>query len=161
MQGSRTIRTERAREAFLAVLRESCNVTKACRAAAIGRSAAYAWRHDDPDFAAAWEEAEQEAVDRLEGEAWRRAADGCDKPIVYRGEVMSTYKEYSDRLMEVLLKGHRPEKYVDRLRSELSGPGGGPIQLEQVTNDAADFASRMARLSERAAEGDLPGEPDA
>jgi len=62
----------------------------------MGRSAAYAWRDEDPDFAAAWEEAIQESIDALEQVAWERA------------------KDQSDRMLEILLKGHRPEKYTDR-----------------------------------------------
>lgn len=110
-----TIRTDRARETFLATLRDTCNVSASCRAAMIGRSAAYDWRRDDPDFRAAWDEAEEEAVDKLEEVARKRAIDS------------------SDRMMEILLKAHRPEKYVERVRSELSGPNGGPIQHEDRT----------------------------
>lgn len=114
----RTVRTDRAREAFLKTLRETCNVSASCRAAMIGRTAAYDWRRDDADFAAAWEEAEEEAVDKLEEVARERAIDG------------------SDRMMEILLKAHRPEKYVERLRSELTGPNGGPIQTANMTSAA-------------------------
>lgn len=117
----RTDRTNRAREKFLLVLAECCNVSEAARAAGIGRSTAYEWREADADFAAAWDAAEQEAADRLEREAWRRAVEGVDKPIVYQGEVTDTYKEYSDRMLEILLKGHRPERFVDRIKAEHSG----------------------------------------
>lgn len=126
----RTSRTDRAREAFLATLAQSCNVSQSCRAAGIGRTLAYQWRKDDPDFAAAWDEAEEEAADRLEQEAWRRAVDGIDKPVTFQGVITDTYKEHSDKLLEILLKAHRPEKYVERLRSEISGPGGAPIKLD-------------------------------
>lgn len=108
----RTVRTDRARETFLTVLRETCNVSEAARAARIGRRTAYDWRNDDPAFAADWDEAEEEAVDALEKVARDRAIDG------------------SDRMLEILLKAHRPEKYVERLRSEISGPGGAPIKLD-------------------------------
>lgn len=109
----KTIRTDRAREAFLAKLAESCNVALSCRAAGIGRSAAYAWRNDDPDFAAAWEEAEQTAADALEQEAWERAT--VDK---------------SDRMLEILLKAHRPDKFVEKrlLGSDPANPlPAGPV----------------------------------
>jgi hypothetical protein len=92
----KTVRTDRAREAFLAQLRHVPNVSAAARAAGMGRTAAYAWRDDDEEFASAWDEAVQESVDALEQVAWERA------------------QTTSDRLIEVLLKGHRPEKYTDR-----------------------------------------------
>ncbi len=92
-----TIRTDRAREAFLGALRTTCNVSAACRSADISRTAAYAWRREDEAFALEWEDAEGEAIDQLEGVAYERAIGG-----------------QSDRLMEILLKGHRPERYVER-----------------------------------------------
>ena len=118
---ARTARTDRAREKFLAVLRETCNVSEAARAAAIGRRTAYEWRDADETFAADWDDAEQEAADKLEREAWRRAVEGVDKPVTHQGVITATYKEYSDRMLEILLKGHRPEKFTDRLKAEHSG----------------------------------------
>jgi hypothetical protein len=117
----RTVRTDRARENFIATLAQFCNVSEAARAAGIARSTAYEWREDDAEFAALWDEAEQAAADKLEREAWRRAVEGVDKPIYYQGDKIDTCKEYSDRMLEILLKGHRPEKFVDRIKAEHSG----------------------------------------
>ncbi|WP_310533152.1 hypothetical protein [Novosphingobium sp.] len=72
-------------------------MSDAARVAGIGRSTAYDWRADDPEFAKAWDDAEQEAADKLEAEAWRRAT--VDK---------------SDRMLEILLKAHRPDKFVEK-----------------------------------------------
>jgi len=116
--GTATVRTDEARKTFLATLAESCNVTAACRAARIGRATAYEWRDADEAFAAEWAAAVEEAVDGLEQEAWRRARDGVDKPVTFRGQITATYREYSDRMLEILLKGHRPERFVERIRSE-------------------------------------------
>lgn len=99
----KTIRTDRARAAFLAVFSETCNVSEACRAANIGRSAAYAWRNDDAEFAADWDDAEQTAVDALEKVAWERAKSGK-----------------SDRMLEILLKAHRPDKFVERSKVDMN-----------------------------------------
>lgn len=129
----RTIRTDRARATFLDTLRQSCNVSEAARTAGISRSAAYEWRDADAEFALAWTEAEEEAADRLEREAWRRAVDGTDKPVMFQGRITDTYKEYSDRMLEILLKAHRPEKFVERVKSEVTGRNGGPIQTADVT----------------------------
>ena len=117
-RGSRTVRTDQAREVFLTTLARACNVTAACQAAGIGRQTAYTWREDDTAFAAAWTAAIDEAVDRLEAEAWRRGVEGVDKPVTFQGEITASFKEYSDRILEVLLKAHRPEKYIERLRTE-------------------------------------------
>ena len=133
----RTVRSDRAREKFISTLAEFCNVSEAARAAGIARSTAYAWRESEPAFAALWDEAEQAAADRLEREAWRRAVEGTDKPIYYQGDEVGTVKEYSDRLLEILLKGHRPEKFVDRIKAEHSG--SVPVTFNFIRQpDAAD-----------------------
>lgn len=129
----RTIRTDRARETFLTVLAEACNVSAAARAAGFGRSAAYAWRADDEEFRAAWDEAIETAVDSLEETAWDRAR--IDK---------------SDRMLEILLKAHRPEKYVEKYRAEITGKDGDPIELK-VAQDADAFTRAIAGLAARAA----------
>lgn len=117
----RTIRTDRRREKFIEHLRKTCNVSEAAKVAGVARRSAYEWRDADPAFAADWDEAEQEAADKLEREAWRRAVEGTDKPIAYQGEITATFKEYSDRMLELLLKAHRPEKFKDRVATEHSG----------------------------------------
>lgn len=88
--------TDRARATFLEELRKTCNVSHSARLAGVGRRTVYNWREADAQFAAAWDDAEEEAVDALELAARERAIDG------------------SDRMMEILLKAHRPEKYVER-----------------------------------------------
>lgn len=121
MPRGRTVRTDRARERFLAVLAETCNVSESARSAGVSRQAAYEWREADQSFAAAWKDAEEQAADKLEREAWRRAVEGTDKPVTFQGVITTTYKEYSDRMLEILLKAHRPEKFVEKLKAEHSG----------------------------------------
>jgi Bacteriophage Sf6, terminase small subunit-like len=79
----RTIRTPQKRTAFLAELAAGGSVQRACLAARIGRSAAYAWRENDEDFAAAWEDAYEAGTDRLEDELTRRALDGSDTCLIF------------------------------------------------------------------------------
>lgn len=136
----RSIRTPRVRAAILAALREQPNITRAAEAAGIGRSAAYAWYRDDPEMARDWEAAIAESVERLEQEAWRRAVEGWDRrPIIDRrtGETLGYEREYSDRLMDTLLRAHLPKKYSNNSTVELTGPGGGPIRVSaaELTDD--------------------------
>jgi hypothetical protein len=108
----KTDATGRARETFLRILEETCNVTEAARAAGFDRSTAYRWRDEDPAFAEAWKQAEEAAADKLEQVAFERAKGG-----------------QSDRMLEILLKGHRP-KYREKQRLEHSGPDGGPMRFD-------------------------------
>lgn len=105
----KTIRTDRARKVFIERLRSVPNVSAASRAAGFGRSAAYAWKRDDEEFAAEWDEAVEESVDGLEQVAWERA------------------KDQSDRMLEILLKAHRAEKYVDRQQIQHTMTLGGAL----------------------------------
>jgi hypothetical protein len=119
--------TDHARKTFIETLRETANVSAAARAADINRRTAYNWRDDNPEFAADWDEALEEATDALEAEARRRALQGVAKPVFYQGVECGTVQEYSDTLMTLLLKAHRPEKYKERSSNELTGPGGSAL----------------------------------
>ncbi len=99
---------------FLASYRKCGNITKAAKATRVDRSTVYARRESDPEFEKAMLAAQEEAVDLLEEEARRRAADGSVKPVFYQGKQVATVREYSDTLLIVLLKANRPEKYRER-----------------------------------------------
>lgn len=143
----RTLRTPHARETFIRVLRETCNVTDAARAAGWSRrQTAYEWRDVDAEFAADWDEAEQEAADKLEREAWRRGVEGTDKPVTFQGVITATYKEYSDRMLELLLKAHRPEKFKERLAAELTGKNGGAIETRSAEMTPEQRRAEIQRL---------------
>lgn len=119
-----------ARARFCEVLTQTCVVGKACEAVGISRQTAYDHRAKDKDFAAAWDEALETAVDTLEQEAWRRAVVGVDEPIVYEGVITGTVRRYSDELLILLLRAHRPDKYRDTRRVKVSAVvkvGDGPI----------------------------------
>jgi hypothetical protein len=71
------------------------------------------WRKNDPEFAAAWDEATSEGVDRVEDEAHRRAVEGYNpRPVYHKGEKVGEIREYSDSLLALLLKSRRPEVYA-------------------------------------------------
>lgn len=105
------------KEVFVAALAKSPNVSAAAKKAKINRQYAYVERGRDADFAAAWDDALEAAIDDLEGTAWQRA------------------KKRSDVLLIFLLKAHRPEKYRETVRNEHSGPGGSDITIKVVYGD--------------------------
>ena len=80
--------TKDRREAFLAALAQTGIVSAAASIAGITRARAYKVRRQDPGFASAWEEVEEQAADALEAEAWRRAVDGVPEPLVSSGKVV-------------------------------------------------------------------------
>lgn len=103
---------ERKARAFIRILRETGRVKYAAEEAGWGSvSAAFSRRARDPIFKRAWEEALEYASDVLEDEAVRRAVDGVKKPIYYQGELVDYQMEYSDGLLQFLLKGAKKKKY--------------------------------------------------
>lgn len=103
------------RPAFIAALRQHGNVTAAADHAGINRTTAYRLRDANKEFEAEWDAALLEAADRIEFEALRRAKRGVLKPIYYQGKRVGYEREYSDTLMGMMLKGHKPDKYGDKI----------------------------------------------
>ena len=126
------------REKFLTEFRHSGVVSRAAKVAGVSRERVYQWRDQHEDFAQAWDEAFQEAVDSLEAEAWRRGRDGVEKPVTFKGKITDHYTEYSDTLLMFCLRAHRSH-FREKAQIELSGPGGGPLQtvtrIERVIVD--------------------------
>ena len=125
------------------------NVTLACRSAGIPRRSAYDWRENDADFARRWEEALDEGIDLLEAELQRRAFEGTERPVFYKGQQCGTWRTYSDALAMFLLKAHRPEKYRDSLAN----------QHKDDTPEEEDAPSRLLREIDGRSRG-LPNRPE-
>ena len=148
MHSMETIRTPEKEIAFLAALAATCSVTRACEAAGMGRRTAYEWREADPEFAARWEKAKRLGAEALEDEGARRAMEGVDEPVFYKGDECGTVRKYSDTLLIFLLKGAMPEKYRDNSKVELTGANGGPVQISD-TERAAKIAAILAAAKAR------------
>lgn len=114
---------------FLDSLVATLNVAGAARAAGVSRARAYAARAEDPGFASAWDDAVEEALDRAEGEVYRRGVEGVDEPVYFKGKPCGVIRKYSDAMLVFLLRGRRRELYGDRVRQEHTGPGDGPIRI--------------------------------
>jgi len=99
------------------------NVSKACQAAVISRAAVYERKKNDESFSQAWDDVIEKSVELAEQELYRRSVQGYNKPIFYKGVLVKTIKEFSDRLLEFYLKSKRPEVYRERVdvNQNLSG----------------------------------------
>lgn len=125
------------------------NITASADLAGCGRVTVYGWKESDPDFAAAFAEAEREATERLEHMAWERARgyESVDETEEYvRGEdgeilkgkdgkpLITTVKrvlkrEYSPTLLIFLLKARAPDKYRERMDLTHASPDGSPLEI--------------------------------
>jgi hypothetical protein len=149
-------------------------VTEGLRAAGVSRSAVEHWRETSEWFEELYLTAIEEAADRIEAEAFRRAVDGYDEPVIYQGMMTTvldeasgepralTVRKYSDALLQTLLRGARPEKYRESHRVEVSAAAGGvlvvPAPIDAATW-AAEARSQQARYAGN--EGSAPSKPAA
>lgn len=141
----------------LAALREVPILGHAAKAAGIDRITVWRARESDEEFAKAYDDAMEQGIDRAEQEAFRRAVQGYEEPVIDKGRLAYAYERYvdeegkegyrplldangqpipltvrkhSDQLLGLILKGRRKKVYADR--TELTGADGGPMQQAQV-----------------------------
>lgn len=130
--------TAHLKKAFLDAFSQTGIVLAAAEAAGVPRRNVYYWLEHDERFALAFRQAEEDSTQRLEREAWRRAADGVEK-LSASGR---PYTDYSDTLLIFLLKARRPERYRDRYEVRHSGSAEAPVKVEVgFTPEAADVGT--------------------
>jgi len=130
----------------LEVISQGWSITKAAAAAGIHRATVFNWRDDakterdalDPksptfrhdyneNFFTRYEHAHEAGVDVLEDEATRRATGYDEKVFNKDGVAVDKRTLYSDPLMQMIMKGKRPDRYNPVNKNEHSGPNGTPI----------------------------------
>lgn len=140
--------------------------------AEVGRRTVYDWLVADVEYQAAFNDARDQAADVLEREAHRRAVTGVQRPVYQGGKCVGVVTEYSDKLLETLLRAARPEKFRERSGVELNVTGGGDhvgarakfqAQLGRyVPEDPVDLSSRpLEKLVESVLTMTLPKLDDA
>lgn len=125
---------EKRKELFIERLSKEPNITQAAHWAGYTREYVYTLRKEDPEFEKAWDAALEESLDLCEGELHRRAFIGTDKPVYQGGELVGKIREYSDTLAIFLMKAHRPEKYRETTRTEITGKNGKAIEIEYLND---------------------------
>ena len=134
-----TFQGERNKAAFLAAFAECGNIRESAEVAGIGRRTHYTWLETDVDYAAAFAEAQENAVEALEAEARRRAVEGVEEPVGwYKGVAGGSVRRYSDNLLMFLLKGLQPDKYRERFEVR------GSIAHLDLTQLPPDLLARIA-----------------
>jgi hypothetical protein len=136
-------RTPKRDERFLRALTEGQTVSVAAKLAGYVRRTVYDWKRDDPEFTSRWQDAVDEAVDRLEAEADRRGVEGTLRPVFWKGVEVGHVREFSDTLLIFRLKALRPDKYRERVVEPVARPQE-PSQLSEL-----ELARRVAFLLQR------------
>jgi hypothetical protein len=93
------------------------SLVAACRALSIRPQHLYGWMERDAEVAAAIKAAQQIGYAGIEDAALKRAVDGVEKAVYYQGEVVGYETQYSDALMNTILKarvpGYNPDSNVN------------------------------------------------
>lgn len=126
--------TRHTRVKLIAEFRRTGRIDLAAAHAGVDRDSHYRWLKEYPDYAAAFEEAREQVAGLLEDEAVRRAYKGTLKPMNVGGVVVYV-SEFSDRLLEFLLKCRNRPVFGDR--QELTGKDGTPLLPERERTDEA------------------------
>ena len=79
--------------------------------------------------------------------------------MLHKGQTVATVRNYSDTLAIFLLKGGKPDKYRERTSTELTGAGGGPVELTD-TERASKLAGLLALAYQRRAQSQTQGAAD-
>lgn len=106
---------------FLNEFRHTANIAEAARRAGVHRSMPYQWAKRDLEFKRLMDEAENEAVDGIEKVAHNLATGAYTRMVVSAGKVLGEETIYSERMIELLLRARRPERYNQKQQIEHSG----------------------------------------
>jgi hypothetical protein len=112
---------------FLSAFALTGIILDAAQSAGVDRRMVNYWK-EDPEFLARFTQAEKDAEERLEREAYRRAHQGTRKPVFYQGEECGAVHEYSDTLLMFLMKGRNPKKWRDNTLN-LGNAEGKPLKI--------------------------------
>ena len=115
--------TLKKRAAFLEHLAKHGNISAAARSVGVDRRFWYRVKETDQEFAGAWDDAVEQAVDLMLEEARRRALKGIEEPVFYQGNVCGHIQRYSDVLLMFLVKAHRPEYATERRKVDMNTDG--------------------------------------
>ena len=136
-------------EEYLELLRQTGLKIRSAKAVGLDVSSMKRYRKENPDYDDRVEEAVSEYRESIESEIKRRAMEGIDSPVFYKGELVNTQKQYSDRLLELHAKRHIPA-YRDKHAVD-HNVNGGVLIVPGVAATSEDWED----------EGDGGDTPDA
>jgi hypothetical protein len=113
-------KTARAQRTFLEAFATAGTVNGAGRLCGIDPRMHRKWLAASERYRAAFERAQDDAVQVLENEARRRATGYLD-PVFYQGSEVGAVTRYSDPLLMFLLKAGRPGTYRENRSLTVSG----------------------------------------
>lgn len=117
--GGEKIASSLLKRAFLDALSRYGTVNRAKEEVAriygvvVSRMRVGSWVKYDKKFRDRYIMAAEDFNDRLEDAAYERGVEGWEEPVYQQGQLVGSKRVYSDSLLQMLLKGSRPQKYRD------------------------------------------------
>ncbi len=127
---------EQIKAKIVEVMGDEFTLGVACRVVGIRRDTAVAWQEQDPEFKAVCDSQMETYLDRIENKMGQRALDMKQPHDATQGMF--------------ILNGYRRERFMPMTRHELTGPGGGPVQIallakiKKMTDD--ELRAELAKL---------------
>ena len=149
---------QKARTVVLDQLAHGRTLEEAAQAAGVSRRTIFNWRRDDDEFSLQVADAVEAGTDVFRAELRRRALEGWDEPVFHQGEVVGHVRRHSDTLLIFELKRRDPT-YRDNQRIEVTGPGGGPVEIEDRSASLADVARILEAVGALTSIGGGPARP--
>ena len=129
--------------AFISELMRHGNTTWALEKSAAARGWVYRWRQENTEFADAFEDARTCGRESMIDEAHRRAYDGVDEPVFYKGDEVATVTKYSDSLLMFLIKQSDPT-YREHFQIDHGNAGSRPFVFQMMLHPDAIKAQQEA-----------------
>lgn len=155
--------TMKRRARFLEVLRESCNVREAVRAAGMSDVSVYGLRKRDPAFAAEWAEALEQGYAELEMALLRQAIHGSEttETVDDGGKTgarrTKTVHSYPHAMALRLLLAHRAQVSAYRDAQGIAREGGEAVR-DEIQRRIAETRERMrGGAADGGDVGEVPG----
>lgn len=116
--------------------------------AGVARDTMLNWRGHHKLFDKLMESIQEEMVDTLRAEAYRRAVVGVDEPVFYQGARVDTVKKFSDQLLQFTLMGHDSRYRAKDVNVNMSGSLTTNVNIEGLRDRLAQRLKQKAKAEE-------------
>ncbi|WP_290738459.1 hypothetical protein [Haliea sp.] len=103
--------TKPRQEKFLELLSKTGNMSRSAAELGLSYSTVSSLMSKDEYFKEMVQIAKAKYLGKLEDTAYKRAVDGVEENVYFQGQIIDTKTNYSDKLLETLLKAASPDKY--------------------------------------------------
>lgn len=123
-------------------LRHAYNTAK------VARDTMMNWRSYHKLFDKLMESIQEEMVDSMRAEAYRRSVVGVDEPVFYQGARVDTVKKFSDQLLQFTLMGHDARYRAKDVNMNVSGALTTNVNIEGLRDRLAQRLQQKSKAEE-------------